>query len=79
MRKASEMASLIAAPTAIPRKIQRPPAGCSDVVARSTSAQAVPSGYGRFSCSATTSKRRSGIIAERPRTPPRKQSATTCK
>ena len=46
-RYASEMSSLTAAPTAMPRKIQalalRAPA-VSCIVARSTSAQAVPSG-----------------------------------
>jgi len=42
-RNASESRSLIAAPTAIPRKIQALPRAPA-AVARSTSAQAVPSG-----------------------------------
>ena len=43
MRTAAPRASLMAAPTARPMKIQRPPLA-PVVVARSTSAQAVPSG-----------------------------------
>ncbi len=72
---------MTAAPTAIPRKIQALPLAApslSPLVARSTSAQAVPSGYGSSSCAVTISSRRSGIIADRPRRPPRNASATTC-
>ncbi len=44
-QEASAIASLIAAPTAMPRKIQRSPApAVLGTVARSTSAHAVPSG-----------------------------------
>ena len=75
---ASEISSFTAAPTAMPRKIQAlPPA--PPLVARSTSAHAVPSGYGSSSCACTISSRRSGIIADRPSRPPRKASATTCR
>ena len=63
------------APTAMPRKIHALPLE-SAAVARSTSAQAVPSGYGSSACASTIRRRRSGIIAERPRRAPRKQSAT---
>ena len=70
------------APTAIPRKIHTLPLATpsfSRLVARSTSAQAVPSGYGSSSCAWTISSRRSGIMADRPRRPPRNASATTCR
>ena len=72
------MASLIAAPSAMPLKIH-PLADEPPTVARSTSAQAVPSGYGSSSWLCTISSRRSGIIAASPSTAPRKQSATTCR
>ena len=39
-----------------------------------TSAQAVPSGYGRTPCSLTMSARRSGTIISTPRMPPAKAS-----
>ena len=72
---------MTAAPTAMPRKIQRlalaaPPAPRS--VARSTSAQAVPSGYGSSACASTISIRRSGTIAAMPSSAPRNASTTTC-
>ncbi len=38
--------------------------------ATSTSAQAVPSGYGRMPCSFTINARRSGTISKTPRMPP---------
>ena len=75
-RKSSPTMIFMAAPTAMPRKIQTLPLE-SAAVARRTSAQAVPSGYGRSRSSMRS--RRSGIIAERPRSAPRKQSATTCR
>ncbi len=64
----------------MPRKIQAlddAPPSESPLVARSTSAQAVPSGYGSSSWAFTISSRRSGIIAERPSRAPRNASATT--
>ena len=73
-RKKRPTASFTAAPTAMPRKIHTLPDE-SAAVARRTSAQAVPSGYGRSRSSMRS--RRSGIIAESPRSAPRKQSATT--
>ncbi len=70
---------MTAAPTAIPRKIQaleEAPLSLP-LVARSTSAHAVPSGYGSSSWAFTISSRRSGIIAESPSSAPRNASATT--
>ena len=63
----------------MPRKIQALDAAAPELplVARSTSAQAVPSGYGSSSCASTISSRRSGIIAESPSSAPRNASATT--
>jgi hypothetical protein len=76
--KKSDTRSLTSAPTAIPRKIHSlPDAVCA--VAFRTCAQAVPSGYGSSSCACTISIRRSGIIAESPRTPPRNARTTTCR
>ena len=72
------MTIFTSAPTAMPRKIHALPLE-SAAVARSTSAHAVPSGYGSSACASTMRSRRSGIIAERPRSAPRKQSATTCR
>ncbi len=51
----------------------------SCAVARSTSAQAVPSGYGNSSCALTINSRRSGTIAAMPSSAPRNASATTCR
>ncbi len=66
----------------MPRKIQAlafeaPLDSCA--VARSTSAQAVPSGYGNSSCALTISRRRNGTIAAIPSNAPRNASATTCR
>jgi hypothetical protein len=46
--------------------------------ATSTSAHAVPSGYGRMPCSLTMSARRSGTIMSTPRMPPAKESSRIC-
>jgi len=64
----------------MPRKIQalEEAALASPPVARSTSAHAVPSGYGSSSAERTMSSRRSGIIAAMPRNPPRSASSATC-
>jgi hypothetical protein len=70
-------ASLTAAPTASPMKIHFPPVVPS-VVARSTSAHAVPSGYGSSSAERTISSRRSGTIAAMPSMPPSRASIATC-
>ena len=78
MAKSRDTTIFTSAPTAMPRKIHALPLE-SAAVARSTSAQAVPSGYGSSACASTIRRRRSGIIAERPRRAPRKQSATTCR
>ena len=76
------MSSFTAAPTAMPRKIHALALRASlpsRVVARSTSAQAVPSGYGSSSCAWTISRRRSGTMAAMPSTAPRNASVTTCR
>jgi hypothetical protein len=78
MTKKSAMTIFTSAPTAMPRKIHALPLE-SAVVARSTSAHAVPSGYGSSAWASTMRSRRRGIIAERPRTAPRKQRVTTCR
>ena len=65
----------------MPLKIQALPLAAPSrpvAVARSTSAQAVPSGYGSSPCALTISRRRSGIMAESPSSPPRNASTTTC-
>ena len=71
------IASFTSAPTASPMKIQRPP-DCADVVARNTSAHAVPSGYGNSSADRTISRRRSGTMAAIPRNPPSSARIPTC-
>ncbi len=58
-------------------KIHLPPED-SAAVAPSTSAQAVPSGYGSSSALLTISSRRSGIMALIPRTAPSSASKATC-
>jgi len=78
-RKASDTASLTAPPSAIPRKIQVLAPAAGPLVARSTSAQARPSGYGSSASASTMSRRRSGIIAARPSTPPARHKPTTCR
>src|ERR1041385_4217833 len=70
-------ASLMAAPAASPMKIHFPPAAPA-VVARNTSAHAVPSGYGSSSAERTMSSRRSGTIAAMPSSPPSSARIATC-
>jgi hypothetical protein len=47
-------------------------------LATSTSAQAVPSGYGSLPCSRSIRKRRSGIMNRTPSTPPHMASMVIC-
>jgi hypothetical protein len=58
-------------------KIHFPP-DVPTVVARSTSAHAVPSGYGSSAADFTISRRRNGTIAAMPRNPPRSARIATC-
>ena len=71
------MASFTIAPTAMPMKIHRPPVSAA-VVARRTSAHAVPSGYGSSPADRTMRSRRKGTIAAMPRNPPRRARTATC-